>query len=211
MTGLVRKAMLLTVGAMLIAGAAYASVPCASCSTLPSGVRLVGTSAGVPDAVGQFTVTVRDLANNLIPNSSVVVDFSGNGPDIRIQSTQPFAGLSTDCGTKTVRALTDAGGIATFRIVGRSTLGPGAGFLAGKIFADGVLLGNRTVAAFDLDGAGGVGAVDLSAWVGDFLAAASVGRGDYDFNGSLGAVDLSVWVGCFLGAGSTASATPLCP
>lgn len=211
MTGLVRKAILLSVGAMLVAGAAYASVPCASCSTLPAGIRLVGTTGGVADPLGTFTVTVRDLANNLIANSSVVIDFTGNTPDIRIQSSQPAAGLTVDCGTKTVRALTNASGVATFTIVGRSTSGAFSGFLLGAIYADGVLLGNRTVAAYDQDGAGGLGANDLSAWLSDFGAGNLAGRSDYDFSSSLGANDLSSWLGAFGAGGSTVSATPLCP
>ncbi len=90
MTGLVRKAILLSVCGLLFAGAAFASVPSATNSTLPAGVKLVGTPAGVADPSGQFTVTVRDLANNLIANSAVVIDVSGCTPDIKIQSTQPF-------------------------------------------------------------------------------------------------------------------------
>ena len=213
MTGLVRKAMLLSVCGLLFAGAAMASVPSAANSTVPTGIKLVGTSGGVADPLGQFTVTVRDLAGSLIPNSAVVIDVSGNTPDIKIQSTQPFAGLTTDCTTKTVRALTNVGGVATFRIVGRSTPGAAATFLKGKIFADGVLLtpSGITIAAYDLDGSGGVGANDLSVWVGDFLGSIPAGRSDLDFSGGLGANDLSVWVGGFLGAGSTASATPVCP
>ncbi len=211
MTGLVRKAMLLSVLGLLVAGAAFASVPNPANSTIPVGITLVGTTAGVADPYGQFTVTVRDFSNNLIPNSSVILDFSANTPDIKIQSTQPFAGLTTDCTTKTVRALTNASGVATFRIVG-SSIGPvTSGFTKGTVLADGVVLGHTEVAALDLDGVGGAGANDLSVWTAYFLATQAAGAGDYDYNGSLGANDLSVWVAAFLSAGSTVSSSPNCP
>ncbi len=211
MTGLVRKAMLLSVLGLLVAGAAFASVPNPANSTIPLGITLVGTTGGVADAVGQFTVTVRDFGNNLIPNSSVIIDVSANTPDIKIQSTQPFAGLTTDCTTKTVRALTNASGVATFRVVG-SSIGPTvAGFNLGTILADGVVLGHMEVAALDLDGTGGAGANDLAVWTGYFLHGTPAGAADFDYNGSLGANDLATWVGGFLKAGSTVSASPLCP
>ena len=208
MTGLVRKAILLSVCGLLFAGAAMASVPSAAQSTIPAGIKLVGTTAGVADPLGQFTVTVRDLAGNVIANSAVVVDFTLAVPDIKFQQTQPFAGLTTDGPTRTVRALSNASGIATFRIVGRSTTGAFAGFQKGKIQADGVLLGNVTVAAFDLDGSNGVGANDLATWLGDFGAAAAAGRSDYDFSSSLGANDLATWLGDFGAGGSTVSSSP---
>ncbi len=211
MTGLVRKAMLLSVLGLLVAGAAFASVPNPANSTIPTGITLVGTTAGVADPYGQFTVTVRDFSNNLIPNSSVIIDVSANTPDIKIQSTQPFAGLTTDCTTKTVRALTNASGVATFRIVGASTPGLTAGFNKGTILADGVVLGHMEVAALDLDGVGGAGANDLATWTNYFLSAQAAGCGDFDYNGSLGANDLAQWVTAFLGAGSTVSSSPNCP
>jgi hypothetical protein len=208
---MIRKAMLLSVCGLLLAGAAMASVPSKDTSTIPAGIKLVGTTAGVADVAGLFTVTVRDILGSVIPNSAVVIDVSACTPDIKIQSTQPYAGLTVDCATKTVRALTNASGVASFEIVGRSTSGTAATFLLGKIYADGVLLGSRTVAAFDLDGAGGVGANDLSVWLGDYSAAAAAGRSDYDFNASLGANDLSVWLGAYAPGGSATSSTPNCP
>lgn len=207
---MIRKAMLLSVCGLLLAGAAMASVPSSATSTIPNGIRLVSTLAGVPASYGQFTVTVRDIIGNVIPNSSVVIDFTGCTPDILFQSAQPFAGLTVDCPTKTVRALTDGSGVATFDIVGRSTPGTAAGFQAGVILADGVNLGNITVAALDIDGANGTGANDLSQWLSDYGVLAAYGRSDYDFSGGLGANDLSQWLTGYAGGANTSS-SPNCP
>jgi hypothetical protein len=81
MTGLVRKATLLSVCGLLAASAALANVPDPAQSIVPTGIRLVGQSAGTPSPVGLFQVTVKDLAGNLIANSNVVIDFSGM-PDL---------------------------------------------------------------------------------------------------------------------------------
>lgn len=220
MTGLVRKATLLVLCGVLFAVAANAGVPSASNSIKPSCIALVGTKSGVVDPVGQFTVTVKDLANNVIANSTVVVDFSqeyGPSPaDCRIGNAQPFAGVTVDCTAKTVRATTNISGVATFNIVGgaqNAGNSPGRGAGGGKIFADGVFLSNVTVQAFDQDGVGGVGANDLSAWLGDKFApgAPYFGRSDYDCNASIGANDLSVWLGVKFASNSTSSAAVYCP
>ncbi len=218
MTGLVRKATLLTVCGLFVAGAAMAGVPSPANSSKPACIAVVGTTTGVVDPAGQFTVTVKDLANNPIQNSQVVIDFSSEYavPDVRIGSTQPFAGLTVDCTAKTVRALTNASGVVTFRIVGgaqNSGNSPGVGAGGAKVFADGVLLGSVTVEAFDQDGVSGVGANDLSAWLGDKFATGApyYGRSDYDCNASVGANDLSVWLAVKFAAGSSASAAAYCP
>ena len=213
MTGLVRKATLLTVAGMLIAAsAAMAGVPSAAQSTVPACITLVGSLAGVPDAAGTFTVTVHDLANNPINGASVVCDFSGC-TDIAICNDQLDANATVNCGAKTTRKFTDALGNVTFTILGGSNGGGNATTLlnGGKVFANGVLLKNPTVSAFDLDGAGGVGANDLSAWLGDFGSGQNFGRSDYDCSGGIGANDLSLWLGNF-GAGTSASSCAVaCP
>jgi hypothetical protein len=219
MTGLVRKATLLVLCGVLFAVAANAGVPSASNSTKPACIALIGTKSGVADPVGAFTVTVRDLANNPIANSTVVVDFSSeySAPaDCRIGNAQPAAGLTVDCTAKTVRATTNGAGVASFNIVGgaqNAGNSPGRGAGGGKLFADGVFLANVTVQAYDQDGVGGVGANDLSAWLGDKFGAGApyYGRSDYDCNGSIGANDLSIWLGVKFAANSTSSAAAYCP
>jgi hypothetical protein len=204
MTGLVRKATLLSAAGLLIASAAMAGVPSAVNSTSPACISLVGSLAGAPDAAGQFTVTVRDLANNPLNGASVVIDLAGCG-DLAICDDQLDVDALVNCGAKTTRKFTDALGNVTFIVLGGSN-GSGngtSGFNAGKIFANGTLIKSPTVSAYDLDNSSGVGANDLSAWLADF-GAGGLGRSDYDCSSDIGANDLSMWLVLF-GAGTSAS------
>jgi hypothetical protein len=213
MTGLVRKATLLTAAGLFIASAAMAGVPSAINSSTPPCIRLVGSLAGVPDAAaGQFTVIVRDLANNPLNGASVVIDLSGC-LDIRMCNDQLDVNALVNCGAKTTRKFTNALGSVTFTVLGGSNGGGNASTLlgGGRIFANGTLIQSPTVSAFDLDNAGGVGANDLSAWLGDFGSGQPYGRSDYDCTGTIGANDLSQWLGQF-GAGTSASSCGVsCP
>lgn len=205
MTGLVRKATLFAVCGLLAASAAFGAVPSPANSNVPGCVALVGNSAGTIDVAGQFTVTVRDLANLPINNSLVVVDFSG-ARSSQLCNTGAFAGVTIDCGTQTARAFTGAGGTVTFRIAGHSAnVGgnqpPYPTYNDGKIFADGVLLGSPTVVTYDHD-ANGMGASDLGAWLGDFFGGNNPSRSDYDCTSTLGASDLGQWLTVFFAGGS---------
>lgn len=214
MTGLVRKAALFTACGLLVAAAAMAGVPSPGNSTAPGFITIVDNSLGVPDTItGGFTVIVRDLANNPINGSSVVVDLSGCA-DLRLCSNQLNVNYTVNCATKTVRAFTNASGTVKFTVLGGSNnAAPSSGAGCAKIFADGVLLKSPTVAAPDLDGASGVGANDLSKWISDFGTLAYWGRSDYDGSGgpTLGANDLSVWIGIFGTLRNTASCASYCP
>lgn len=67
------------VGLVLLVGAASAAaqgVPSPANSTLPPMIALVGSTNGVPAALGAFEVVVRDLANNPVPGAAVIVDLS---------------------------------------------------------------------------------------------------------------------------------------
>lgn len=209
MTGLVRKATLLSVCGLIAAGAAFANVPDPTQSTVPNGVRVVAQTGGVAAAAGQFVVTVRDIGGNLIANSSVVVDFSAH-PDLRLCSTS-LDGSTVDCALKTVRAFTNGSGVATFRVLGGSS-GPATVLASSapvvEVFADGVLLATIRGAAFDLNNVGGVGAADLAIWLGDAAAPAKM-RSDYDYSGTVGAADLAIWLGA-AGQQATSCGTP-CP
>jgi len=211
MTGLVRKATLFAACGVLAASAAFAGVPSPGNSTVPGCFSLVGSSVGVPDSLaGKFCVTVRDLANNPLNGSSVVVDIS-NASDLKYCNDQLNANYIQNCAAATVRGFTDATGVACFTLLGSSqgaasTLGGG-----GRIFADGVLIGSPGVSAYDLDGAGGVGANDLSIWLIDFGSATPYGRSDYDCSGDVGANDLSLWLITFGGAASAESCVGVCP
>ena len=216
MTGLVRKATLLTAAGLLAASAAMAGVPSPANSTTPLCISLVGSLSGAPDAAGSFNIVVRDLANNPLNGASVVIDLSGCG-DLSICSDQLDANALVNCGAKTTRKFTDGPGPTlgqvTFIVLGGSNGGGNASTLlgGGRIYANGTLIQSPTVSAFDLDDAGGVGANDLSAWLGDFGSGSAFGRSDYDCSGSIGANDLSLWLGSF-GAGTSASSCAVsCP
>jgi hypothetical protein len=212
MTGLVRKATLLVAGGLLIAGVAGAGVPSPANSTVPGAINVVGSSLGLADSVaGKFSVVVRDLANNPLNGSSVVVDFSANA-DVKVCNPQLYPTYTLNCAGRTVRAATDASGTVSFTIVGG---GVGSASVlvnnGGKIYADGVLLKNVTVGAYDLDGIGGVGTGDLSAWLTDFGSGIAYGRSDYDGSGGVGTGDLSLWLTVFGAAASTSSCSATCP
>lgn len=211
MTGLVRKATLFAVCGVLAASAAFAGVPSPGNSTVPGCITLVGSNTGVVDSVGgKFCVTVRDLANNPLNGSSVAIDISGRA-DLRFCNDQLNANYIQNCAAGTVRAFTNATGVVCFTLLGSSqgaavTLGGG-----GRIYADGVLIGTPGVSAYDLDGAGGVGANDLSKWLVDFGSGTAYGRSDYDCSGAIGANDLSKWLVDFGSGASATSCVGVCP
>ena len=216
MTGLVRKAMLLSACGTLFAAAAMAGVPSPANSGgwLVGGggqsyIRVVGTNLGTPDPNGAFTLTVRDLGNNPLPNVQVVVDL-GACSDARLCSGPAAAGQTIDCPTKTVRGFTNGSGQITFNIVGAgvntgAVAGPGVG--CANIVADGVSLTHPTVNLIDENGAAtanGVEVTDLSAWLKDLGTGFYFGRSDFDQLGTVDVVDLSRWLN-FLGTGFSAS------
>jgi len=124
MTGLVRKAILITVGASMYAGAAMAVTPSAANSTFSTTpMMLVGKqSLNTPpeDSRGQLSVTVRDGSNVVIQGATVTINFNACTPDIILSRIQSFTGVSVLCnGVRgVVSAQTNNLGVATFRILG---------------------------------------------------------------------------------------------
>ena len=207
MTGRGRKAILLTASGLMIASAALAGVPSAANSTIPPCITLVGSLAGTPDPVGQFTVTVRDLANNPLNGASVVNDLSGC-TDLTLCANQFDAGALVNCAAKTTRKFTNISGQVSFIVLGGSNGSGNATTLLGgaKIYANGTLIASPTASVFDLDGSNGVGINDLSVWLTDFgtFGNPAFGRSDFDCSGSVGINDLSLWLTEF-GNGSSVS------
>ena len=133
-----------------------------------------------------FTVTVRDLANNPIAGSSVVIDFSGCPNGAFICPTRPGDPYSVNLVARTLSMVTPANGAVTFpaRIGG---VGPAG---CAKVFADGVLLRSYALASPDQNGNGlAAGIIDVD----PALFAAKLGTVDptADFDCSGGAVDLA--------------------
>lgn len=219
MTGLVRKAAVLAAcGVLFGAAVAFAGVPDPLNSTVPARINLVGVDAGSGNADAAaagatFTVTVRDLAANPIANSSVVIDFTGDIGDTRIADVQPYAGTTVNCGTHGVSALTDAGGVVSLVVVGGglNPAGPAHGATAGKVYADGVLIGSIGVGTYDMDGVGGVALPDLARWAGDYFGATNPDRADFDGVGGVQLPDLALWSGTYFASGSNQSSATYCP
>jgi len=199
------------VAASLLAPVASAEVS-PSNDVAPSCISLVGSNGLAPAASGQFTVICRDLANNPVPGAVVVIDLS-TCPDLVLCADQMDAAATVDCVHKTVSTLTAADGSVHFTVLGGSNGAGNAVTLlnGGRIFKNGTLIQNPTVSTYDLDGSGGVGANDLSAWLGDFGTGNNFGHSDYDCSGSLGANDLSFWLGVFGSGTMTASCGASCP
>jgi hypothetical protein len=192
---------------------ARAGLPGLGDSITPTAIRLVGASGGIPDAVaGQFEVVARDNANNPINGLSVVIDIS-NCADLVICADQMDPDALTNCAAKKVRKFTNAAGEVTFTMLGGSSGAGNASSLAhsARIFGNGALMGTPSVSSFDLDGTGGVGAGDLSVWLGDFGSGMNWARSDYDGSGTVGAADLSEWLAVFGSSGSAQSCAVSCP
>jgi hypothetical protein len=231
MTGLVRKATLFSACGLLLAGAAMAAVPSPGNSDVPCGIRVVGKGGGVTSSNHTITIVVRDIANNPIANSSVVIDFVGcnNGDDAGPASVQNGTnGELVDCVTKTIRGITDVTGTVNIdaqAMASASAIGvtPGTGPGCAVVYADGVQLAQVHVSAFDLDGGigggEGVSIADLSVWLNYFFNCPSPPTycqvADYDFlqdscTENVGIADLSVWLGEFF-SGNSVGNDVICP
>jgi hypothetical protein len=193
MTGLVRKAALLSVGGLLLAASAMATVPSPANSVVPCAISLIGNNSlgTIADPKGDFQVIVRDVTNTPLSGVVVAVDFSGCCNDIRVGTTQLGAGVTVNAVTKQAFATTDVTGTATFRIEGGASslpTGPRPGLATptpgavgcAKVYAgatlltDGISLVQPAVSVYDLNGAlvggAGVGGGDLSLYLDDFFS-----------------------------------------
>ena len=209
MTGLVRKATLLSLCGLLVAGVAMAGTPSAATSTKPACIKLVGDNGTSADPVGAFTIVVRDLANNTVANSNVVLDFSAcTETHIANQASQKFAGITITPVGKKVSAITNSVGVASFNIEGAVdvTLGAAAAGCI-SVSADNVPLGTITGTALNEDVKLGVGttnpvnAADGSTMLQRQLPVPQPYKASSDLNcdGVTNAADVSVLLGLLLG------------
>lgn len=192
MTGLVRKATLLSACGLVLAGAAMAGIPNATNSQKPCVILMdlsnspnnVGVNPGVCSQPA-LKVIVRDALNNPVANSDVVLDFStcgGSPGPIMVANTQADPAVTTACAGRTLLKTTNALGEVCFSAIGNTNisdpsgghtfyvglparnLGPSAGVVCCKLYASGQLLGTQLVIVnkYDLDGNGSVTAGDAS-------------------------------------------------
>ena len=208
MNRIARVLLLLPIG-MLSAPAAFAGVSCPdpATSVLPPCIRLVGHFGSTADPAGTFTVTVNDAGGAPCPGATVAITFLFC-TDVKSCDPQLFPGVGASCAGALVFAGTDAVGVATLSVIGCGVPGgcgsPGAcaGIYATAPGEPTVLLGSVPVAAFDLDGVGGLSGNDLSVFLGYFFGCGYASETDYNCNGGSDGDDLSVWLGVFLRSGS---------
>jgi len=178
----------------------------------PACIRLVASNGAAPaSAFGQFEVLIRDLANNPMPDVSVVIDLSWI-PELALATDQLDPDVVLNCGFGTVGKISDVNGRVVFCIVGggRAGVPPSALLGAGRIYANGTLIATPTVSAFDLDGLHGLGAGDLTQFLNDFSTGVNYGRSDYDCSDYLGAGDLVIWLTAF-SSGTQVVSAAVCP
>jgi len=215
-----------TVGSFMVR--AGLPVPDANTSTVPDWIHIVGTRAGVPAPGYKVTVVVRDAANNPIPGSAVIFDFS-NMIDVRLCSVMPgIVNCAVFPDSRRVLAVTGPTGMASITAVGASINAtgtePGHGLGDGLIFANGVPLGKFTSPIFDQNGAvggNGMTGADLAlgqSIVSNFqLGGPYRGRMDINCDAVLSGADLAFML-AHLFTGDSASGcsagpvfTPYCP
>ena len=207
-------------GLWLGAQIAAADVPNSVNSPVTGGIQLAGSSSGVTDSRCELDVTVRDAANNPKQLCTVTLHFgSCAGADLHLAATQSFPGMAFNCAAQTASAVTDAQGVARFRILGSASAGPGnpPGLTSPCVLVDGngVILnsGNRVrLAAYDLDGANGVTAADEALFMSTLFAspAGYRERADYNGDGVCNSADLARIMGVLIAGGSVTSAASLC-
>jgi hypothetical protein len=137
-----------------LATSAAAGVPSPANSILPS--RLLTAPGGSI----LNSIQVRDIANNPIIGSMVVIDYN-NCPEFTVCPFNPaLDGYVLDLPSKTIRTPTvGAAGVANFSLrAGGVCSNNGI-----RIFADGVLLGSIYAASFDQNGDLSVDAADVAA------------------------------------------------
>jgi hypothetical protein len=227
MNGLIRKAGLLMLGALSVAGMANAGVPSSTFSTQPAGFLLVGYW-NPPDPIGVFTYTIRDANNTLVgAGVEVILNFSACtdvrlcgdniGPPTNGHSTSVPPPIVVDEAAKTVKASTNASSQVTFTIVGGGNIplggGPGngtpragpytpAGQACVTVTAGGQPMLARNAAALDLNSVGGSNGPDLTAWLTDFGAYAGgagpfYGRSDFNLSNAIDGPDLTLYLTAF--------------
>lgn len=215
---------------LLPSRAAFASgLPAPQYCSVGHGITLGGASALGVDPLTTKTISVRNIFDDPLQHATVVIDFSAcvNGGDVRLCANQPDPGIAVSCGTRSVSAVTDANGIATFHLVG-SALNPGGGTLGApapgfgangaRVLANGVMLGSLTVAAFDQDGEMGVNGADLARFLNDRFsfdpgtpATTLRGRSDYNADGKVDVLDLAMLLRARFAGGSSESCASACP
>lgn len=145
MRRLLRALFYLSVIALAIPGTARAAIPSPINSTVPACLALC------PLGDLPITVVVRDIANNPVAGSAVVLDFS-QCPGAHICEPWQYDPYTVNLSARTILATTDASGAIT---IPAHVGGVGAAGSV-RLYADGVLLHAYALASPDQDGSGAV-------------------------------------------------------
>jgi hypothetical protein len=191
----------------LVATPAHANVPDPSKSQPPTRyIDLEGRNGSLPDdcsdgRCADWVITVRDFANNAIPGSTVVIDFSAC-PDVQMSCDQMNSVTGqTYLGGKKVVLTTNAFGQVTFKVQGAGkatvpgTSGTHAGVACAQVYADGISISGLYVSTYDVNGANGVDAGDLAILSKEsargFLGDPTYARDDLNHSGTVNGADVS--------------------
>ena len=213
---------LATLTAVLIALAAQANPACcglpkpdpANAECPGPCIKVVGHDGAVGDPIDQYCVTLRDFNNVPVPNSTVIVDFSNC--DIQLCADQKDPGVVLDCVLQTLRKISDANGVACFRVIGRHrNMGCAPKPIpCVEVFWEGTFICALYAPVFDLVNEPGVGlsGTDLSEFLhlffdcGVYLSAI-----DYNCTDSIDGDDLSQFLTAFFAHGSVLGCDSKCP
>ncbi len=218
MTGLIRKATLLAVGALLVAGVAAAGVPNSATSTVPPVLFVKGNGA---EGTSIMVFTIKDANSVAVANAPVVINFAACYDQMKLCNAQG-AGLTVDCTAKTVTGTTDGVGQVTFRLAGAPVTGviPTTPVACASLVVGGQPFPNLQASAYNVsllvgNTAGGVDAGDLASMICKILGVNCPGAYDAGFdvdrNGALSAADLSFTISCLLDGSGVANCATLCP
>lgn len=197
-------AFLLALAAATLIAPPALGAPSAAHSFVPPWLTVVTPHPWGLEPEDVYTVSVSDEFGAPMPGVQVVLDFGGCS-HIRFAAEQVLpADVVVDCGADTMRAITDAAGVARFVVYGSvvDRLPPVSDAGCVSVYAGfpRVPIGQSSVRAYDLDGVNGLTANDLYLWLCDFGAGQYVARSDYDQNGSITALDLNRWLTKYIAA-----------
>ena len=184
-----------------------------TCSHVPSRIVLVGSDGVIPDTtMGAFDVTMCSFLNP-VPGAILGVRQNGSGARLGVLVYPPSPIVYCGSGVSALGLAADAQGHCRATLTGSVDLSqqvPGVAPTV-DIIGNGSFFGSVPVVCYDLDGSGGVGAGDLSAWLTLFGSGQDYLVADYDGDGKLGAGDLSLWLTVYGSGRESVSATHLCP
>ncbi len=203
-------AALVLANALPAAAGDFSVVDPANCE-VPGHIIVVGSDGSSADRFGTFTVIVNDYNDLPMVGCPVDVSFAGC-PYIGICPTQLDPAVSVDCSRRQLTAVTNTHGIVKFTIIGAASPASCPSDAPGcvAVYACGVLIGNPSVAALDLDGVPGLTGNDFGALLDGYFCGSGSPRLDYNGDGLVTGGDVSMWLAEFFSGRSSTGCAALC-